>query len=141
MVCGGKNGSADGCTMGENVDSSHIGLPGVQEELVKELASVGKPTVLIHMDGRPLSSSWIKNNVDVILEAWHPGQCGAQAIADTLIGKNNPCGKLPVTAVRHAGQIPSYAEQPKGSGVIGRGTGNNDISWGYVDEPGFALFP
>lgn len=141
FVCGGRNGSSDGCTMGENVDSSHVGLPGVQEELAREIAATGTPLVMIHMDGKPLSSAWAKEHAAAILEAWHPGQLGAQAIADTLIGKNNPCGKLPVTAVRHEGQIPVYAEQPRGSGVSGRGAGNNNITQGYVDEPGFPLYP
>jgi beta-glucosidase len=141
FICGGRNGSSDGCTMGENVDSSHVGLPGVQEELAKELAATGTKLVLIHMDGKPLSSPWAKEHAAAILEAWHPGQLGAQAIADTLVGKNNPCGKLSVTAIRHEGQIPVYAEQPKGSGVSGRGAGNNNITQGYVDEEGFPLYP
>jgi beta-glucosidase len=141
LLLGGKNGSGAGCTMGENVDSSNIGLPGIQEELAKEIKATGKPVVLVHIDGRPLSSVWAKENADSILEAWHPGQRGAQAIADTLIGKNNPCGKLPVTVLRHASQVQIYAEQHRGSGVQGRGMSNNDITQGYVEEPGFALFP
>lgn len=141
FVCGGKNGSGDGCTMGENVDTSNIGLPGVQEELAKELIGTNTPVVVVHLDGKPLSSVWVKEHAAVILEAWHPGQVGAQAIADTLFGSNNPCGKLPVTAVRHAGQIPIYAEQHRGSGVLGRGMGNNNITQGYVEEPGFSLYP
>lgn len=140
-ICGGRSGSGEGCTMGENVDSSRIGLPGVQEELAKALAAAGKPLVLVHLDGKPLSSVWAKEHAAAILEAWHPGQLGSQAIADTLFGKNDPCGKLPVTAVRHAGQIPLYAEQPNGSGVANRGQGNNNITQGYVDEPGFPLWP
>jgi beta-glucosidase len=141
LFAGGRNGSSDGCTMGENVDSCHVGLPGVQEELAKALGKTGKPLVIVHMDGKPLSSVWAKEHAAAILEAWHPGQLGAQVIADTLFGKNNPCGKLPVTAVRNEGQIPIYAEQNRGSGVTGRGAGNNNITQGYVDEPGFALFP
>lgn len=140
-VCGGRNGSGKGCTMGENVDSSRIGLPGVQEELAEALFSTGTPVVVIHMDGKPLSSVTIKEKAAAILEAWHPGQSGSQAIASTIFGKNNPCGKLPVTAVRHEGQIPVYAEQNRGSGVSGRGAGNNSITQGYVDEPGFPLYP
>lgn len=140
-ICGGKNGSSDGCTMGENVDTSNIGLPGVQEELAKELLKTGTPMVVVHLDGKPLSSTLLKEEAAAILEAWHPGQLGAQAIADTLFGINNPCGKLPVTAVRHAGQIPIYAEQHRGSGATGRGSGNNNITQGYVDEAGFPLYP
>lgn len=140
FVCGGRNGSADGCTMGENVDASSIGLPGSQERLMQVLGELGVPMAVIHMDGRPLSSVWAAEHAGAILEAWHPGQMGAYAIADTLFGKNNPCGRLPVTVVRHAGQIPIYAEQNRGSGVSGRGQGNNNITQGYVDEPGFPLY-
>lgn len=140
-VCGGRNGSNDGCTMGENVDTSNIGLPGMQEELAKELIGTDTPVIVVHLDGKPLSSVWVKGHAAAILEAWHPGQVGAQAIADTLFGINNPCGKLPVTAVRHAGQVPIYAELSRGSGVSGRGMGNNKITQGYVEEPGFPLYP
>lgn len=141
FVCGGRNGSADGCTMGENVDSSDIGLPGSQEALMEALGGIGVPLIVVHLDGKPLSSVWAAEHAAAILEAWHPGQMGAQAITDTIFGKNNPSGKLPVTALRHAGQIPIYAEQPRGSGAGGRGQGNNNITQGYVDEPGFALYP
>lgn len=140
-VCGGQNGSADGCTMGENVDACSIGLAGSQEALLRTLIETGKPVVVIHMDGRPLSSVFAAEHAAAILEAWHPGQMGSQAIADTIFGKNNPGGKLPVTVVRHAGQVPIYAEQNRGSGVLGRGLSNNNITQGYVDEPGFPLYP
>lgn len=140
FVCGGRNGSSTGCTMGENVDASHIGLPGVQEELARKLVGTGTPLIVVHMDGRPLSSPWLKEHAAAILEAWHPGQMGAKAVADTLFGVNNPCGKLPVTAPRHEGQIPVYVEQNRGCGVSGRGAGNNSITQGYVDETGVPLY-
>lgn len=140
FVCGGMNGSSEKCTMGENVDASSIGLPGKQEKLMELLGETGIPLIVVHMDGRPLSSIWAKEHADAILEAWHPGQMGARAIADTLFGKHNPCGKLPVTVVRNSGQIPVYAEQNRGSGVSGRGKGNNNITQGYVDEAGYPLY-
>jgi len=140
LVLGGKNGSGSGCTMGENVDSSDVGLPGVQEKLAKELASTGKPIVIVHMDGRPLSSVWAKENAAAILEVWHPGQCGSKAIADTLKGIRNPGGKLPVTAVRNSGQIPVYSDQPRGSGMSYKGISNSGITQGYYNEPAYPLY-
>ena len=141
LVLGGKNGSSAGCSMGENVDSSSVGLPGMQEELAKAVAGTGKPIILVHMDGRPLSSVWASEHIPAILEAWHPGQCGADAIADVLTGKYNPGGKLPMTAVRDSGQIPVYVDQLKGSGMTSRGMTNSTITTGYVDQSGYPLYP
>ena len=140
LVLGGKNGSGNGCTMGENVDSSDIGLPGVQEELAKAVAATGKSIIIVHMDGRPLSSVWASENAAAILEVWHPSQCGAKAIADTLRGINNPGGKLPVTVARNAGHIPIYADQRRGSGALYKGISNSGITQGYYNEPGFPLY-
>lgn len=140
VVVGGKNGSGSGCSMGENVDSTSVGLPGVQEELVREISAVQKNIVLVHMDGRPLSSVWIAEKIPAILEAWHPGQCGARAIVDTIVGKYNPAGKLPMTAVRDSGQIPIYADQLRGSGMSSRGLTNSSVKSGYVDQTGNPLY-
>ncbi|WP_281285924.1 glycoside hydrolase family 3 N-terminal domain-containing protein [Paenibacillus sinopodophylli] len=136
MVLGGQNGSGNSCSMGENVDTSDIGLPGVQEQLLRAVFTTGTPVVLVHMNGRPLSSVWAAENIPSIIEAWHPGQMGAKAVADTLTGKSNPGGKLPITALRNAGQIPIYAEQPHGSGPFGRGD-----STAYVNEVAGPLYP
>ncbi len=141
LVVGGKNGSGAGCSMGENVDASSVGLPGVQEDLIKVVHAVNKNLIVVHMDGRPLSSVWIAENVPAIIEAWHPGQCGAKAIADVLTGKYTPGGKLAITAVRDAGQIPIYADQLRGSGTTGRGLTNSTIESGYVDQTGKPLYP
>jgi len=141
LVLGGKNGSGTGCTMGENVDSSDIGLPGVQEELAMAVAGAGKPVILVHMDGRPLSSAWAKDNAAAILEVWHPSQCGPKVIADILNGSLNPGGKLPVTVVRNSGQVPLYMDQRRGSGALYRGMLNSDVSEGYFNESGLPLYP
>lgn len=141
LVVGGKNGSGAGCSMGENVDSTSVGLPGVQEDLIQSVQAVQKNIIVIHMDGRPLSSVWTAENVPAIIETWHPGQCGAAAIADVLTGKYNPGGKLPITAVRDAGQIPIYADQLRGSGMTGRGLSNSPIQSGYIDQTGSPLYP
>jgi beta-glucosidase len=91
---------------GEAASQSTIDLPGRQRELLEAVAALGKPTVLVLINGRPLDISWA--HVPAILEAWHPGTEGGNAIADLLWGDATPVGKLPVTWPRSSGQIPIY---------------------------------
>lgn len=112
---GGKYGWGGSCTVGEGIDSSNIGLTGVQEELVLKLCDTKKPVILLHLDARPLSSMALKEQCAAILECWFPGSTGGKAIADVLFGDYNPAGRLSVTAARNAGQIPIYAGQKTGN--------------------------
>ena len=93
---------------GEAASQSTIDLPGRQLELLKTIAGLGKPLVLVLINGRPLDISWAASNVAAILEAWHPGSEGGNAVADILYGDATPGGKLPVTWPRSAAQIPIY---------------------------------
>jgi beta-glucosidase len=93
---------------GEAATQSTLDLPGRQLELLKTIAGLGKPVVLVLINGRPLDISWAASNISAILEAWHPGTEGGNAIADILYGDATPGGKLPVTWPRSAGQIPIY---------------------------------
>lgn len=141
LVVGGKDGWGHGtCTTGEGLDSMRVGLTGVQEDLVRAIHATGTPVVVVHVSARPLCSEWIAENVPAILQAWHPGQGGGLAIAEALFGTTTPGGRLPVTAVRHEGQIPNYYAHPRGSGYAGRA-----ISiWSpteYIDGTGAPLFP
>jgi beta-glucosidase len=93
---------------GEAASRSSIDLPGQQLELLKAITALGKPVVLVLINGRPLEISWAASNVAAIVEAWHPGTEGGNAIADILYGDATPGGKLPVTWPRSTGQIPIY---------------------------------
>jgi beta-glucosidase len=93
---------------GEAASQSTIDLPGLQLELLKAIAALGKPVVLVLINGRPLEISWAASNIPAILEAWHPGSEGGNAVADVLYGDATPGGKLPVTWPRSAAQIPIY---------------------------------
>lgn len=148
MVVGGKNGSGCNCSIGENIDSSDINLPGVQEELVKAIYETGKPVILLHMDARPLCSEWISSHIPAILEIWYPGQCGGKAVADILFGEKNPGGKLPFTSIRNSGQIPVFAEHRNGSGYNDRrgldvemDPDRDHLTEGYVNESAKPLYP
>lgn len=98
-------------TAGENRDRMDLNLWGKQQYLVEELKKTGKPIVVVLINGRPLTTPWIEENVDAVLEAWEPGSFGGQAIAEVIFGKVNPSGKLPITIPRHVGQVPIYYYQ------------------------------
>ncbi|MEG8946377.1 beta-glucosidase BglX [Rosettibacter firmus] len=93
---------------GEAQSRATLDLPGVQEDLIKELHKTGKPIVVVLMNGRPLTINWINENIPAILETWYLGIQAGNAIADVLFGDYNPGGKLPVTFPKHVGQIPYY---------------------------------
>ncbi len=105
---------------GEAASRASLDLPGRQEDLLKAVVALGKPVVLVLLNGRPLSIGWAAENVPAILEAWEPGSEGGHAIADILFGDTNPGGKLPVTFPRKASHAPLYyarnlTHMPEGS--------------------------
>jgi len=95
-------------TNGEGYDVASLDLTGLQEDLVKAVYETGTPTVVVLINGRPLSIRWISENVPAIVEAWICGERGGEAVADVLFGDYNPSGRLPITVPRHAGQLPVY---------------------------------
>jgi beta-glucosidase len=105
---------------GEAASRASLDLPGRQEDLLKAIVALGKPVVLVLLNGRPLSITWAAENVPAILEAWQPGTEGGNAVADVLFGDASPGGKLPVTFPRSAGHAPLYyarnlTHSPEGS--------------------------
>lgn len=91
-------------------DRTDIVLPDIQEELIETVAKTGKPMVVVLLNGSALAVNWAQQNAKAILEAWYPGQAGGQAIAETLSGKSNPAGRLPVTFYTGISQLPSFEE-------------------------------
>jgi len=94
----------------EGGDRIMLRIPSVQEELLKKVVALGKPTVLVLMNGSAVAVNWAKDNVPAILDAWYPGQAGGTAIADVLFGDYNPAGRLPVTFYKSPDQIPPFTE-------------------------------
>jgi beta-glucosidase len=114
---------------GEGMDRSEIGLPKDQMELLQALHAIGKPVVLVLMNGRPLTIGWAAEHIPAIVEAWYPAELGGRALAEVLFGDYNPAGRLPVTFPRSVGQIPlTYNRKP-----------SSDMS--YVDQEAQPLFP
>ncbi len=115
LVVGDKSGLTPDCTSGEARDRAELGLPGVQPALVEAIVGVGKPTVVVLVNGRPLAIPWMAEKVPALVEAWLPGEEGGGAIADVLFGDANPGGKLPITFPRAVGQVPIfYNHKPSG---------------------------
>lgn len=115
LAVGGKYGWGEPCTSGEGRDSTQIGLPGIQEELLQKICETGTPVIVVHGDTRPLSSRYAKEHADAVIETWCPGLTGGRAVADVIFGDYNPAGRLSVTALEHSGQIPMYAAQKRGN--------------------------
>ncbi|GGC93454.1 glycosyl hydrolase [Flavobacterium lutivivi] len=125
---------------GEAKSRSTINIPGVQEELVKELQKTGKPIVVLINAGRPLVFNWLADNMPTIVYTWWLGSEAGNAIADVLFGDYNPSGKLPMTFPRSEGQIPLYYNHFN----TGRPSMNdNDIIYKstYIDSPNSPKFP
>lgn len=93
---------------GEAASRSIIDLPGVQEDLFNEIVKLGKPVIVVLMNGRPLTIENVDAKASAILETWFLGTTAGDAIADVLFGDYNPSGKLPVTFPRNVGQIPIF---------------------------------
>ena len=91
-------------------DRTSLDLPATQEHLLEEIAAIGKPTVLVLLNGSALAVTWAQAHVPGILEAWYPGQAGGTAVADVLFGDYNPGGRLPVTFYRSTSDLPPFED-------------------------------
>ena len=115
---------------GEFRDRASLALPGHQEELIREVAALGKPTVVVLVGGSAVTMSGWLDDIPAVLCAWYPGEEGGRAIADILFGDSDPAGRLPVTFPVAEGQLPLvYNHLPTGRG--------DD----YYDLTGRPLFP
>ena len=95
-------------TSGEGFDLSDLKLPGVQEDLIKEIKTTGKPIIIVLLAGKPLAIPWMKDNADAIVIQWYGGEQQGNALADVLFGKVNPSGRLNVSFPQSVGQLPCF---------------------------------
>jgi beta-glucosidase len=121
---------AVGIEEGEFRDRALLNLPGQQEELIRRVAALGKPTIVVVVGGSAVTmTNWL-GEVPAVILAWYPGEAGGVAVADALFGNINPAGRLPITFPLAEGQLPLvYNHKP-----TGRGDDYNDLS-------GQPLFP
>jgi beta-glucosidase len=130
--------SPDKGSNGEGRDVASLDLTGVQEDLIREVQATGTTTVVVLVNGRPLSIRWAAENVPAIVEAWLPGELGGRAVAEVLFGDCNPSGRLPVTIPRHVGQLPVFYNFKPTKGRLR--DGRIQVHQ-YVDMPGSPLYP
>jgi beta-glucosidase-like glycosyl hydrolase len=108
VVLGDKAGHFKLGTVGEGTDTVDLSLPGVQGELLTAIAATGTPTIVVLLNGRPFALGAHVDRVAAIVEAWFPGQDGAGAVVDVLLGDANPAGKTTVSFARSAGAMPQF---------------------------------
>jgi beta-glucosidase len=122
---------------GEASSRTFLGLPGAQQRLVERLQALGKPLVVVLMNGRPLGVSWLAEHVPALLESWYLGTEMGNSVADVLFGDYNPSGKLPISFPRSVGQVPIYYDHK----TTGRPPSSEHYSSKYLDSPWTPLFP
>ncbi|HTU65952.1 MAG TPA: glycoside hydrolase family 3 N-terminal domain-containing protein [Steroidobacteraceae bacterium] len=110
-------------------DATSIDLVGEQNELARALFALGKPVVVVLINGRPYAVNEIAARANALVEGWYLGQEGGTAMADVLFGDANPGGKLPVTIARSVGQLPMFYNQKPSA------------HRGYVFDTAAPLFP
>jgi beta-glucosidase len=115
--------------VGEGKDRANLNLNARQTRLIAAIQKTGKPIAVVLFNGRPLCINDVAKNIPAIVESWFLGETGGLAIADVLLGKINPSGKLPMTFPRSTGQIPYYYNHKPTSKHV------------YVDQDTTPLFP
>ena len=125
---------------GESASKSNIDMPEAQKRLLKALVATGKPVVLVLFNGRPITLNWENENVPAILDVWFAGSEAGDAIADALLGKVNPSGKLSMSFPQNVGQIPLYYNH-KNTGRPLTGKWFSKFQSNYIDVSNEPLYP
>jgi beta-glucosidase len=125
---------------GESASKTNIDIPAAQKRLLQALVATGKPVVLVLFNGRPLTLNWEKENVSAILDVWFAGSEAGDAIADALLGKVNPSGKLSMSFPQSVGQIPLYYNH-KNTGRPLTGKWFSKFQSNYIDVSNEPLYP
>ncbi|HXJ46341.1 MAG TPA: glycoside hydrolase family 3 C-terminal domain-containing protein [Candidatus Dormibacteraeota bacterium] len=91
-------------------DRTSIDLPAPQEQLLERICAIGKPMILVLMNGSALGINWANANLPAILEAWYPGGQGGTAVAEAIAGDFSPAGRLPTTFFKSVEQLPPFED-------------------------------
>lgn len=114
--------------VGESLSRTSLDLPGRQLDLIKAMRESGKPTVVVLINGRALTTNWVSKFIPAVIEATFPGEFGGQGVAEALFGDVNPGGKLSFTVPKTVGQIPMNFPTRPGAQAEQKGGGPNGKS-------------
>ncbi|MEH7545829.1 beta-glucosidase BglX, partial [Neobacillus vireti] len=126
---------------GEAASRMDIELPEAQRKLAEEMIKLGKPTVLVLTNGRPLVLEWFDKNVDAIVETWFLGSEAGHAITDVLVGDYNPSGKLTMSFPIQTGQVPVYYNHFNTGRPLTKKNQHEKFISKYLDGPNEPLYP
>ena len=112
-------------------DRTSIDLPQPEEDLVEAVAATGRPLAVVLMNGSALAVNWINGHANAVLEAWYSGEEGGTAVAETLSGRNNPAGRLPVTFYTGVDQLPNFEDYGMANRTYRYFTGKPLYPFGY----------
>jgi beta-glucosidase len=112
-------------------DRTSIDLPAPQQKLLEALAETGKPVVVVLQSGSAIALNWAKEHAAAVLAAWYPGMEGGTAIARTLVGLNNPSGRLPITFYRSTKELPEFSDYSMKNRTYRYFTGSPLWGFGY----------
>jgi beta-glucosidase len=112
-------------------DRTSLDLPKPEQDLLESVASTGKPMVVVLMNGSALGVNWAKDHANAIVDAWYSGEEGGAAVAETLSGKNNPAGRLPVTFYKDVSQLPAFEDYSMKGRTYRYFTGSPLYPFGY----------
>ena len=112
-------------------DRTRIDLPDVQQELIKEIHALGKPIVLVLLNGSAIAINWENEKIPAIIETWYGGQAAGQALADVIFGDYNPAGRLPVTVYKSVNDLPDFSEYKMENRTYRYFTGEPLYPFGY----------
>jgi beta-glucosidase len=116
---------------GEGGDKQDIELPKVQQILVRDMHKTGKPVIFVNCSGSAIAFGSVEGQYDALLQAWYPGQGGAKALAEVLLGDYNPGGKLPVTFYRSTADLPDFMDYSMKNRTYRYFTGVPQYAFGY----------
>ena len=127
IVIGGISAQIEG----EGGDKSTIELPDVQQRLIRAMHATGKPVVVVNCSGSAMAFGSVKGCYDALLQAWYPGQGGAQALAEVIFGDYNPGGKLPVTFYESNDDLPDFLDYSMENRTYRYFRGTPQYAFGY----------